>query len=174
MGELISERLTGVPAPSYSNQAMQWGTATEPDARTAYEFHTSQPVMQVGFINHPSIKMAGCSPDGLVNDDGLVEIKCPNTATHIETLLGGAVPAKYVSQCMMQMACTGRQWVDFVSYDPRMPEPMRLFVYRVERDDKVIAQLEKDVKEFLTELDNKVAALRSRYDLKTVLQESAA
>ena len=161
MAELIAERLTGVPAEKFTNAAMQWGTANEGDARTAYEFHTDCDVTEVGFVPHPGILMAGASPDGLVADDGLVEIKCPNTATHIDTLLSGAVAGKYVTQMQFQMACTGRAWCDFVSFDPRMPDDLRLFVRRVPRDNTAIADMEAEIVKFLAELDDKVAALRS-------------
>jgi predicted phage-related endonuclease len=114
-------------------------------------------------IDHPKIAMTGASPDGLVGDDGLVEIKCPNTATHIETLLSGKVPAKYVTQMAWQMACTGRAWCDFVSFDPRMPEHMRLFVQRVDRDDTLIATLEAEVSAFLTEVSETVVSLTRAY-----------
>lgn len=164
LAELIAERLTGAKAESYINAAMQHGIDTEPQARGAYEFYADVEVVQVGFIAHPTIAMAGASPDGLVDDVGLVEIKCPNTSTHIETLLGGLVPDKYIKQIQWQLACTSRQWCDFASYDPRMPESMRLFIHRVERDNELIAQLEKEVREFLAELSSKVAALKSRYD----------
>src|SRR6185436_7929339 len=130
--QLIAERLTGVPAETYTNAAMQHGTDTEPEARSAYEFYQGVTVVEVAFVPHPAIAEAGCSPDGLVGDDGQVEIKCPNTATHLETLLGQAVPGKYDTQVQFQMACTGRKWCDWVSYDPRMPEHMRLFVMRIE------------------------------------------
>lgn len=173
MGELIAERLTGVPAPSFSNAAMQWGTETEPKARVAYEFLRDCDVTQVGFIDHPTIAMSGASPDGLVGDSGLVEIKCPNTSTHIDTLLSGAVPEKYEMQMLWQMACTGREWCDFVSFDPRMPPAMQLFVRRVERDDKALAELEKNVTQFLADLDAKVAALRTAYELKNTLESAA-
>jgi putative phage-type endonuclease len=163
MAELIAERLTGEPAERFSNAAMQWGTDKEPEARTAYEFETNTEVVEVGFVGHPSIEMSGASPDGLVGDKGLVEIKCPSTATHIDTLLGGTVPDKYVTQMLWQMACTGREWCDFVSFDPRMPENMRLFIRRIERDTVRISAHEKDVREFLAELDGKVAALVSTY-----------
>jgi putative phage-type endonuclease len=159
MGELIAERLTGTVAPSFSNAAMQWGTDHEPDARAAYEFRFDKTVVEIGFAVHPTIPMSGCSPDGLVGDDGLCEIKCPNTATHIETLLGQVVPSKYMAQIQWQLACTDRYWCDFISYDPRLPELMQLFVYRVRRDDKYIAEMEAAVREFLTELDGKVEAL---------------
>jgi putative phage-type endonuclease len=159
MAELIAERLTGETAPSFTNAAMQWGTEKEPDARAAYEFRTDSEVAQVGFIIHPQIADSGASPDGLVGADGMAEFKCPNTATHIETLLTKAVPGKYVTQMQWQMACAGRKWCDFVSFDPRMPEAMRLFIQRIERDDKVIADLEKDVLAFLDEMAKKIAQL---------------
>lgn len=162
--ELIAERLTGTPAEHFVNAAMQWGTDREPEGRMAYEWHTDTEVQQVAIVPHPRIPMSAASPDGLVGDDGLVEIKCPNTATHIDTLLDGKVPEKYVLQMQWQMACTGRQWCDFVSFDPRMPESMRLFIKRVERDEKLIESLEKDVELFLREVETKVAALRSVYE----------
>lgn len=164
--QLIAERLTGTPAESFTNAAMQHGTETEPEARAAYEFYHDVTVREVAFIPHPSIDQAGCSPDGLVGGDGLVEIKCPNTATHLETLLGQAVPAKYETQMLFQMACTGRAWCDFVSYDPRMPENMRLFIKRVLRDDKRINELETEVAGFLLELAVKLSQLNSLYGLE--------
>lgn len=163
MGQLIAERLTGVVAESYTNAAMQWGTETEADARAAYEFYTGNTVAEVGFLTHPAIQMSGASPDGLVGDTGLVEIKCPNTATHIETLLSGTVPTKYRTQMMWQMACSTREWCDFVSFDPRMPEHMRLFIKRVEWDDATGLELTSEVARFLRELDEKVSALRTAY-----------
>ena len=164
MAELIAERLTGVPAEKYTNGAMQWGIDTEAEARAAYQFEMSVLVAQVGFVPHPTITMAGASPDGRVGTDGLVEIKAPNTATHIDTLLGKTVPAKYIAQMQFQMACDGRAWCDFVSFDPRMPESMRLFMRRVQRDDKLITELEGAVREFLSELDTKLAQLTTAYD----------
>jgi putative phage-type endonuclease len=161
--QLIAERLTGELAESYTNAAMQWGVATEADARMAYEFRTDAEVEQVGFVAHPTIPMSGGSPDGLVSTDGMVELKCPLTATHIETLLGGSVPSKYVCQMQWLMACTGRAWCDFCSFDPRLPEAMRLFVYRVPRDNAMIADLEAQVRVFLAEIEQKVAALTARY-----------
>lgn len=164
MGELIAERLTGNAAEGFTNAAMQWGTDQEPAARIAYEFMTNASVEQVGLVLHPTIGETGASPDGLVGKDGLVEIKCPNTSTHIDTLLGQKVPEKYLTQIQWQLACTKRQWCDFVSYDPRMPATMELFVQRVERDDERIADLEAGVVEFLAELRKKVDALRNRYE----------
>lgn len=161
--ELVAERLTGVPAERFTNAAMQWGTDKEPEARAAYEWYADATVEQVGFIPHFSILNAGASPDGLVGTDGLLEIKAPQTATHIETLLGAPIPAKYIHQVQFQMAVTGRQFCDWVSYDPRMPEHMRLFVKRVHRDQPLIDTLEAEVRKFLAEVDETVAKLRGMY-----------
>jgi putative phage-type endonuclease len=159
--QLIAERLTGVPAESFTNSAMQWGTETEPQARSAYCFVTDIPVTEVAFAPHPAIEMSGCSPDGLAGDDGLIEVKCPNTATHLETLLGAEIDGKYVKQMMWQMACTGRKWCDFVSFDPRLPVDLQMKIIRVARDEAMIEALESDVKEFLAEIEVKVFKLKS-------------
>jgi putative phage-type endonuclease len=162
--QLVAERLTGAVAESYTNAAMQWGCDYEAEARRAYAFYRDAEVTEEAFANHPTIAMAGASPDGLIGDDGLLELKCPNTATHIQTLLGGTVPEKYITQMTFQMACTGRQWCDFASYDPRLPESMRLFVKRVERDEAEIARLEALVIDFLGEVDETVDKLRTLYE----------
>jgi len=160
--QLVAERLTGMPAESYSSGAMQWGIEKEPLARAAYEFDKDCDVVQVAFVEHPRIAMSGASPDGYVGDDGLLEIKCPNTATHIETLLGESVPTKYELQMQWQMACTGRNWCDFVSYDPRMPENLSFFCKRVQRDSLKIVELEREVQAFLQEVDQLVIALKEK------------
>jgi putative phage-type endonuclease len=162
--QLICERLTGVPTDGFTNDAMRWGTETEPQARSAYEFYKDVDVRQVAFVLHPTIGDCGCSPDGLVGDDGLIEIKAPLTSTHIETLVGKAVPAKYVTQIQWQLACTGRQWCDFVSFDPRMPEAMQFFCVRVHRVPEIIEELEKEVITFLNEVRAKIVTLRKIYD----------
>ena len=159
MAQLVCERLTGQKGESFSNSAMQWGTETEPQARAAYSAARFEIVEEVGFVNHPTIEAAGASPDGLVGDLGLIEIKCPNTATHIETLLSQTVPTKYFTQMTWQMICTGRHWCDFVSYDPRLPAELQLFIKRVEYDPVYGAMLEKEVISFLKELDNKIEQL---------------
>jgi putative phage-type endonuclease len=164
MAELIAERLTGEVAASYVNGAMQWGIEHEASARAAYEFRTDSEVTAVGFIIHPTIVDSGASPDGLVGGDGLIELKCPNTATHLDTLLALSIPEKYVTQMQWQMACAGRKWCDFVSFDPRMPESMRLFIRRVERDDEAVAKLEKLIVEFLDEMAQKIAGLIKIYE----------
>lgn len=163
MAELLIERLTGLPTDSYVSPAMQWGTDHEIDARTAYEFMRDCTVDPGGYLDHPRITMAGASPDGLIGADGMVEIKCPNSATHIETLQGASVPGKYINQIQWQLACTDRLWCDWVSFDPRMPAAMRLFVKRVERDEEAIKLLEKQVVDFLYELEAKVTDLVGRY-----------
>ena len=164
MAQLICERLTGVQGESYSSAAMQWGTDTEPMARSAYENFSGALVMETGLVPHQTIPMAAASPDGLIGSDGLVEIKCPITATHIETLLGQSTPGRYVTQMQWQMACTGRKWCDFVSFDPRMPESMQLFVERIARNDETISLLEREVVMFLGELDEKVGQLKEKYN----------
>jgi len=163
MAELICERLTGAQADKFSNSAMQWGTDTEPQARAAYAFMNDADVIETGFVLHPAIVDFGASPDGLIGDDGLVEIKCPNTATHIDTLLSEKIPAKYVTQMQVQMACTGRAWCDFVSFDPRLPSELQLWVSSVARDDAAIAEIEAETIKFLSELAAKVENLRAKY-----------
>jgi putative phage-type endonuclease len=163
LAEIIAEQLTGVPAESYVNAAMQWGTNTEPQGRAAFEFLRDTAVELIGFIDHPRIPKSGASPDGTIGKDGLIEIKCPNTATHIDTLLGKTVPGKYQTQMQWQMACTGRKYCEFVSFDPRMPEHLRLFVARVKRDEKLIASLEEEVSTFLSEVSGKISALGDLY-----------
>ena len=159
MAQLVCERLTGQREEFFISGAMQHGTDTEPLARAAYESLKDVLVDEVGFVPHPSIEMAGASPDGLVGDDGLLEIKCPNTATHIDTLLTQTVPSKYNTQMQFQMACTGRKWCDFVSFDNRLPEELQLFVKRVPRDDVFIKQTEDAIVKFLAELDDKIIKL---------------
>ena len=152
--ELVAERLTGKAQESFTTKQMQWGTDSEPLARAAYEAETGAMVEEVGLFDHPSIAMAGASPDGLVGDDGQIECKCPDTKTHIETILADAVPSRYVPQIQWQMACTGRAWCDFVSFDPRMPVEQQLFIKRVQRDDKYITEtLEPEVSRFLAEVE---------------------
>jgi len=159
MAQLVCERLTGQKGESFTNAAMQWGTETEPLARISYEVAQNVLVDEVGFVPHPTIEMAGASPDGLVGDDGLLEIKCPNTATHIETLLSQTVPTKYYTQMQFQLASTGRKWCDFVSFDNRLPKELQLFVKRVLRDDMYIRLMEEEIIKFLNELDVKIAQL---------------
>jgi putative phage-type endonuclease len=164
--QLVVERLTGSVADSYSNAAMQWGTDTEPRARLVYAMMTDAEVSQCGLIQHPTIALSCASPDGLIGDDGLIEIKCPQSATHIETLLTETVPAKYVTQMQWQMACSDRAWCDFVSFDPRMPGEMQLFVSRVRRDDAIIRELATQIEAFLAEVADTVSQLQAKYALK--------
>jgi putative phage-type endonuclease len=158
--QLVLERLTNKQAESYTNAAMQWGTDTEPMARQAYELKRGLFVNETGFVDHPTIEMSGASPDGLVGTDGLIEVKCPNSATHMETMLTQKVPAKYIPQMMWQMACTGRNWCDFVSYDPRFPENLQIFIERVTYDPTYVRMLELEITQFLDEVTKKVETLR--------------
>lgn len=168
MAELLCERLSGAAAPCFINDAMRHGTEQEPFARQAYAQLHGCDVYEVAFVDHPEIAMSGASPDGLVGDSGLVEIKAPQTATHLETLETGVIPDKYVKQMLWQMSCTGREWCDFVSYDPRLPSWAQLFVKRVERDVSAIIEIESEVATFLRELDAKIARLRERYEPQAV------
>ena len=162
MAELICERLTGERQGGFSSAAMQWGTDIEPQARMAYEIVTGATVVETGFVLHPEIAGFGASPDGLIGDDGLIEIKCPNTATHIKTLLGGKVPSEYVTQMHVQMLCTNRKWCDFVSFDPRLPVDMQMFVSRVEFDEKLAEKIVTEVRAFISEMQTKIEQLKAR------------
>jgi putative phage-type endonuclease len=160
--QLVAERLTGQVEPSYTNKAMEWGTQTEPHARTEYEMKTNTIVEQIDFIDHPTIKMAGASPDGLIDSDGLVEIKCPLTSTHLEWLIDGICPSQHFNQIQWQMACTGRKWCDFVSYDPRLPKEHQLFIIRVMRDNEHIKKQEEAVKKIDFEVEDIISKLNER------------
>jgi putative phage-type endonuclease len=166
MAQLICERLTGQKGESFTNSAMQHGVDCEPLARSAYENFADVMVEEVGFVQHPKIEMSGASPDGLVGLFGMLEIKCPNTATHIDTLLTQTVPSKYMTQMQWQMRCCERQWCEFVSFDPRLPQELQLFVKRVEFDPEYVAMLEKEVIQFLAELDDKVNKLTNLKAIK--------
>lgn len=159
--ELALQRTTKTIEPSYTNAAMEWGTATEPQARVAYEVATHNFVDQVAFIDHPTIEGFGCSPDGIVGD-GLIEIKCPNSATHWEYFKAKEPPKKYFIQMQAQMACTGAKWCDFVSFDPRMPERSQLLVVNVPRDAEFILYMEAEIKQFLSEVDVEVKLMENK------------
>jgi len=163
LGELVAERLTGTQEEGFKSADMKWGNETEPLARDAYAFYYGADLTAVPFVDHPTIPMSGASPDRLVNHDGLLEIKCPATHSHIATLLGAPIDPDYITQMQWQMAATRRQWCDFASFDPRLPEDMRLFVKRVPRDSARIAELETAVRKFLSEVDATIAELLARY-----------
>ncbi len=161
--ELVIERLTGKPADRFVSPAMEWGSKCEPEARALYEFLYDCEVRQVGLVAHETIAHSLASPDGLIGSDGLVEIKCPNSATHVQTLLGAPIADAYHKQMAWQMACTGRKWCDFVSYDPRLPPEMQIHVTRVKRNDDLIRELEVEVSAFLSEVAETVEKLRAKY-----------
>lgn len=161
MTQLVLERVTGTKADFYTNTSMQWGIDQEPFARAAYEATKGVMVEEIAFVPHPTIEMSGASPDGLVGDDGMVEIKCPDSKTMLECWLSdNPVESKYMAQMQWQMRCADRNWCDYVVFDPRMPPKAQLFVDRVERDDEWIAATEIEVVKFLAEVDAKVAALK--------------
>lgn len=162
--QLIAERLTGEPSEEgYKNAIMERGNELEPQARALYGFHVDEPLSQVAFIDHQTIPMSGASPDCLVGEHGQAEFKCPNTATHIDWLDGGSIPSKYILQMQWNLACTGRRWFDFVSFDLRLPAEMQLFTKRIPRDAQAIVAIERAVQEFLAEVDAKAESLRRAY-----------
>jgi putative phage-type endonuclease len=170
--ELITERLTGLPYAGYTNAAMAWGNENEPAARRAYVFEHEVEVTEVGMVLHPRLLHTHASPDGLVTtkegEVGLLEIKCPfQTAVHLVALRNGEIRGEYFTQMQWQLACSGLPWCDFVSFDPRLPEPMQLFVKRFEREDTYIENLESEATLFLEDLDTAVEDLRRRYNLET-------
>jgi putative phage-type endonuclease len=160
MFQLVVERLTGVNTPSYSSSAMEWGVEQEQYARSAYEAQMGVLVTEVGSIDHPRIPMSSASPDGLVSDNGMVEIKCPMTKNHLNMFLGQPIAKGYRDQMQWQMAVTDREWVDYVSFDPRCPAGLQLFIQTVERDDEYIVTLELEVMKFLNEVEIKEQELR--------------
>jgi putative phage-type endonuclease len=157
--ELICEILTGIPYPQYESPEMRWGREYEKDARAAYEMQRGVLVDTCGFIVHPEVDRFGASPDGLVGDDGLIQIKCPTLATHLNYWLAGTVPEEHCPQMLGEMSCTGRDWDDFVSYHPFLPEHLQLFVIRFARDNRLIGALERNVNHFNREIDGVLAAL---------------
>lgn len=158
---LVAERLTGKPTETYKNAHMDRGTEQEPFARMAYESLKGEPVELAGFIKHESL-MAGCSPDGLVGDDGGAEIKCVIPTVHLDTILAGGYPSEHRAQIHGSLWITGRKWWDFCSYSPDMPEHLRTYVFRVERDEQYIINLAAEVIVFLKEVDAMVAKLQER------------
>lgn len=149
--QLVAERLTGLQEESFTSPAMLRGTELEPIARAAYEAKNTF-VDESGFVKHPTIMWFGASPDGLVGKEGLIEIKCPNTTTHLEYLTSGKVPNQYKNQMMAQMACTGRKWCDFVSFDNRLPSNLELFVVRFEPKESEITEMLEKIQEFLDDV----------------------
>lgn len=160
--ELLCERLTGANTEGFTNSAMQWGIDHEDEARSLYEITTGNEVEEIGFIDHKTINMSGASPDGLIGNDGLIEIKCPNTSTHLEYLLKDEVPSEYINQMQWQLECTGRKWCDFVSFDPRLPVELKLFVKRYDYNDELSKTITNEVMLFLAELDSLENKLRER------------
>ena len=160
--EMLTEIVTGTCVEHFVSPAMDFGITNEPLARTAYELNVGVEVERIGFAFHPSVRRSGASPDGLVGDSGLVEIKVPNTKTHLEYVIAGGVPEDYKAQMLWQMACTEREWCDFVSYDPRLHEDFGLFIVRFERDDKAITEMEREVERFIAEVNEMAEKLKGR------------
>lgn len=168
--DLAVERVTKKPAEHFVSMWMERGAELEPLARAAYELRKDTPVTTVDFVLHPTMDWCGCSPDGLVGDDGLIEIKCPKRNTHAEYVLGECAPSEYLPQMMWQLAVTGREWVDFCSYHPDFPDPLDLCIYRLHRDSQAIAVMEAEAAVFLKETAD--LTLRLRHGLEGMLRES--
>lgn len=151
--QIITERLTGTTENKFKNKNMERGTELEPYAREAYEFHTGSIVEQIAFVDHPIIAMSGASPDGLVDANGLIEIKCPQRETHCEYMIDDKVPSEYMPQMAWQKLCTGRDWIDFVSYCPEMPAHLQLFVKRYVPEQDYLMEIEHEVIKFNLEVD---------------------
>ncbi|WP_299830726.1 lambda exonuclease family protein [uncultured Roseobacter sp.] len=162
--QLVCERLTGQPTEGFVSAAMVHGTETEPQARAMYSLLEGYDVAEVDFVDHPTIPMTGASPDGLVGSDGLVEIKCPQPATHIKTLTGGNIDRKYMLQMHWQMACTGRDWCDFVSFCPSLPTEMQMHCQRVERDEKALFEIIEAVEAFLASISDLERELKAKFE----------
>lgn len=160
--ELIAERLSGRAEDHYTSPEMMWGTENEPYARAAYEIGCGVMVDQVGFVLHPTMDFSGGSPDGLVGEDGMIEIKCGKTTTHLKWLMAGEVPEEHQDQILWNLCCTERKWCDFISFDPRLPDGLNIFIVRMQRDEKRIANIEAEVKLFNDQVDAVAADLRKR------------
>lgn len=156
---LVAERLTQTAAESFSNAAMEWGVEQEQFACIEYESRLETFVDKTGFWLHPDIKWLGVSPDRLVDSDGLIEVKCPNTTTHLNYWLENKIPTDYYKQIQCQLWVTGRQWCDFVSYDPRLPKRNQLLVIRAERDESLIKEMEAETLKFLEEVESLIIKL---------------
>ena len=160
--QIVTERLTGLPCESYRNAAMEWGIQQEPMARLSYEASRGVLVVETDFVTQDGIAWVGCSPDGLIGEDGGVEIKCPQqSAVHVETLTS-KMPTEHRAQIQGALWITGRKWWDFISYDPRMPENLQLYVERIERDEDYIKTLADEVAAFLSEVESIETQLRER------------
>lgn len=162
---LVLERLTGIPQEGYVTDAMKRGAEVEAQARSMYGLLYNCDVEQVGWVDHPTIPWSGASPDGRVGSAGLVEFKCPEPKKHLFSLMGGSIDSEYTMQMQWQLACEGRDWVDFGTFDPRWPAEMQMLVTRVYRDDLMIAELEKEARIFLAEVEDTVRRLKEKYQI---------
>ena len=163
MWQIVVERLTRQPMKTYQSKTMLEAHEWEPMARAAYTFHTDHEVEQVAFVDHIDIPQCGCSPDGLVGKEGLVEIKCPELTAHMDTMLKDTIPSEYFKQMQFQMACTGRRWCDYVSFNADLPERMRKAIIRVDRDGTAISAMEAEVRHFQTQVDLALSACREKF-----------
>lgn len=162
--QIVQETITGRPAPAeYVNDAMRWGSQTEPFAAGQYQDERGIVLDHVGLIVHPTIERMAYSPDGLVGEDGLWEAKCPTTQTMLQWLLAGVIPEQHLPQLDLGLAVTGRDWIDFMAYDPRLPDGMDRMILRHHRDEARVKNAEAEVVQFLAEVDEIVAKLKDRF-----------
>lgn len=167
MAQLVAEKLTGTPTEGFSSSAMQWGIDTEPMAREAYELLKNTSIVELGFAPHLTIDGTGASPDGLIGEVGMVEFKCPNTATHIDNLTDAPIKRDYQMQMQWQMECTAREWCDFVSFDPRMPMHLQMHIVRVKRDEKIITEIKEGVTAFIQEMAELIEKIDPQIKVET-------
>jgi hypothetical protein len=157
--ELIAGTLRGEALPHFVSDAMRWGIEQEALAATEYELESPEAVMPVGFVYHPTIERAGASPDRLVGKDGLLEVKCPETTTHLEWILAGVVPDEHRRQMLFQMRCCEREWCDFMSFDSRLPRRYQKFIIRLHADETAMDDIDSEVRQFLAEVDGIIESL---------------
>lgn len=163
MAELVAERMTGKPYQGFRSRSMDRGNEVEDQARATYEMLTGNRVHEVSFVPHPVIPMAGASPDGLIGCEGGLELKCPDTHTHLATLTGATIERGYRFQMDFGMACTGAEWWDFVSFDPRLPDHLAIYRKRFVRDELRIVAIEREIRKFLAETDQLIETLNQQF-----------
>jgi len=160
--QIALERVTGITPDSYKSDAMERGNILEPDAVAVYEWQTGNVSDEVGFVYHPTIDRYGASPDRLIGDDGVIEVKSVMPHTHIDWMKAGVVPSEHKKQMQSEMDVTGRKWCDFVSYCPELPIEIQLFVVRLDRDEDFIKEMHEKIAIFLKEVDDMVDWIKKR------------
>lgn len=170
--KLVAERLSqSSQEDGYTNAVMQWGIDHEAEAIAAYEATTGRFVDAIGFCEHDEL-LVGTSPDGFISTDGILSVKCPKTATHIRYIRDGKEPSEHIAQNTHELWLTGRQWIDFVSYDPRLPDALRLFIVRVTRTQPELDDYGRKALAFLAEVETEQGAICTLVNFTAVLTEA--